>query len=648
MRRRSVVIFLVVLLLGIGFALWKMRRGEESDIREVTLDRIEQAAFLYFWENADPRTGLILDNQNNFLASDLSYSPSSVAAVGFGLSAIVVGVERGWVSRADAKDRVLTTLKTFRDKCENVHGFYYHFLDPKTAKRTWHSELSSVDSVLFLAGALTAGSYFGGEVESLAKELYERVEWPWMLNGGKTFAMGWKPEGGFLSTRWEHYDESSLLYILAIGSPTHPIPAESWKAVRREIGEYKGHVCLVSGPLFTHQYSHLWIDFRGITDGFADYWKSSIEATKANRQFCLDNASSYKTYAAGLWGLTACDAPSGYRAYGAPPGRAVHDGTVAPTGPIGSYQFTPDLSWEAIQAFLRVDGLWGRYGFADAVNLDVVNVQGKPWISTNAIGIDKGAEILSIENGRTELIWKLFSSRAEVKRGLERAGFRQGTMAMKPTVSEAPTVFRTKADRPTTTIPRAEKSPSIDGNPADQAWAKVSPLFLDEVTRERGAVSGPKDLSSSFRFLWDEKALYVLAEITDNEIVTEHAGKDIYQDDLIEIYIDPQNNLLDWGNSRDFQIGFAPIGERGEAWAWFQNRSGREAEIEYVVLKKQGGYTVEAAIPWTFLETVPERGKRIGFSFAVHDKDTDETPDAKFNWFFLDPGIYLGIGLLGG
>lgn len=636
MKRALILLAVALALVAAGYF---GVRQYQSWQRERDLDLVQESCFRFFWENCHPKLGLVLDRQNNFLPSALTYSPSSVASVGFGLASLPVAVERGWVTRAAAEERALVTLKTMRDIVPHEHGFWYHFVDPLTGARSWNSELSSIDSVLFLAGALTAGSYFGGEVDRIATQLYDRVDWPWMLNGEKTFSMGWKPDKGFLPQRWERYDEASILYILAIGSRTHPVPVDCWKAVTREIGEYKGHVCLVSPPLFTHQFSHLFVDFRDKNDGFADYWKSSVEATLANRQFCIDESAKFRTYAPDLWGLTACDAPAGYKAYGAPPGKAIHDGTIAPTGALGCFQFTPTESYRVLRRLLSIDGLWGRYGFSDAVNLDQT-FRGRPWIATDAIGIDQGAILLSIENARSGRVWRLFSDRPEIQAALAKIGFKPGTIAMKPTVSQSPALSQRLATKPSVPIPFAAVPPFVDGQ-VDEPWLNSNAIRLDSATLESGESDNDSDISSNIHLLWDQHALYIFAEVADDEIVATRSGADIYTEDCIEIYIDPQNNLLEWGSPFDFQVGLAPT-DSGTVWAWFQKLDPRSEGVEVAHRKVPGGYLFEVAIPWAFLKVAPSPGMKFGFSVSLNDADKQGSRSAKHSWFFLDPGIHLG------
>lgn len=364
------------------------------------LDKLEYDSILYFANEANPKNGFVKD-------SSRPGAPCSVAAVGFGLVAICIGNSRGWIDRDKAYDRVVRTLRAFKDEVPNERGFFYHFLDMRTGSRTWNSELSSIDTALFLAGALFAGEYFKGtEVQMLANELYERVDWPWMMNGKSVMCMGWKPDSGFLWYYWDSYSEAMILYALAIGSPTHPISKDAWFAWNRHIDTYKDHevVYCPTGSLFTYQYSHAWIDFRNLYEGEINYFDNSIKATKANRQFCIDNAPKYKTYGENSWGLTACLGPDGYRGYGSKPGEGLNDGTIAPCGMAGSIVFDPQASLDGLKYLYNnhKNFLYGKYGFKDAFNID------KNWWAEEYLGIDVGITLLMIENYRSGLVWDTF------------------------------------------------------------------------------------------------------------------------------------------------------------------------------------------------------------------------------------------------
>jgi hypothetical protein len=388
------------------------------------LDEIQRRAVSYFWQEADPQTGLVKDRANNFWPD--TYRVSNIAATGFGLAALVIGAHHGWLSHVQAYQRIRTTLQFLRDGMAHRHGFYHHFVDWRSGRRVWRSEASSIDTAWLLAGVLLAGeSYPNSEVAQIADELYRRVDFSWMLNdGGRKpeellLNHGWTPEMGFLPYRWDSYNELMLLYLLAIGSPTHAIPVACWEAWARPQGSYAGHRTFAIEPLFAHQFSQAWIDFSSRRDRLGyDYFQSSIAATLANRQFCIDHCRQCRTYGNNVWGLTACDGPDGYRAYGAPPGVAVHDGTVAPAAAAGSIVFTPELSLAALQTMYTKygDRIWGRYGFSDAFNVE------RGWWGQDVIGIDLGITLLMIENYRSGLIWQRFEQNLSIRAALTAVG----------------------------------------------------------------------------------------------------------------------------------------------------------------------------------------------------------------------------------
>lgn len=401
-----------------------------STPEERFLDRLEYDSILYFAQEANPANGLIKD-------SSRPGAPCSVAAVGFGVVAMCIGESRGWIDRDKAYERVLRTLKFFRDGVPTEHGFYYHFLDMRTGSRAWNSEVSSIDTALFVAGALYAGEHFKGtEAQRIAREIYERVDWPWMLNGKKVLCMGWKPESGFLWYYWDSYSEAMILYALAIGSPTHPIPKDSWAAWTRPEDTYKDIkvIYCYTGSIFTYQYSHAWIDFRDLYDGGINYYANSVNATKANREFCVDNASQYKTYGEDTWGLTACLGPDGYKGYGAKPGAALNDGTISPSGMAGSIVFDWQASIRGLKYLYEKhkNFLYGKYGFKDAFNLD------RGWWAEEYLGIDVGITLLMIENYRTGLVWNKFMQTGAVKKWIELCLTVKKEAPVQATVAENP------------------------------------------------------------------------------------------------------------------------------------------------------------------------------------------------------------------
>ncbi|MDZ7267733.1 MAG: GDSL-type esterase/lipase family protein [candidate division KSB1 bacterium] len=396
------------------------------------LDLVQRACFDYFWQEANPSNGLIKDHS-------ATYAPCSIAAVGFGLTAITIAIDRGWISRTAGRDRVLTTLNTFWQKPQGreaqgrigYKGFFYHFLDMTTALRTWDSELSSIDTALLLAGILDMKQYFTGsdaaetQIRSLADSIYYRVDWNWMRNFQPNLTGGWSPERGFIGWWWSGYNEAMIMNLLGLGSPTHALPASIWKAWT---GGYRwqllyGYEFVSFPPLFGHQYSHCWIDFRGIQDEYmrargSDYFENSRRATLAQRAYCIANPGGWLGYGENVWGITACDGPNGYKARGAPPPEN-EDGTIAPTAAGSSMPFTPRESLAALRHFYDYYGpsLWTRYGFRDAFNLT------RNWWAPNIIGIDQGPMIVMIENYRSGRVWRRFMQNPDIQRGLQRAGF---------------------------------------------------------------------------------------------------------------------------------------------------------------------------------------------------------------------------------
>src|ERR1700687_5506739 len=295
------------------------------------LDSIQRSSFQFFWNEANPATGQVKDRA--FLNGNDTRTMSSIAATGFGLTALCIGDSRGYAATADITNRVRTTLQFLYQQMPNIHGFYYHFVDMNTGKRWAQCELSSIDTSILLCGVLTARQYFQDAIiQDLASKLYNRVAWSWMLNSANTFSMGWTPESGFLTARWDHYCELMMIYLLAIGSTPSPVPASTWNAWTRPTINYQG-LTYISGndPLFTHQYSHAWFDFRNKKDGYANYFDNSVTATKAHKLFCLSLTSQFSDYSDNLWGITASDYAKGYTAWGGPPAQGQIDGSIVPS-----------------------------------------------------------------------------------------------------------------------------------------------------------------------------------------------------------------------------------------------------------------------------------------------------------------------------
>jgi hypothetical protein len=418
---------------------------------------LQRDAFKYFLHQANPANGLVRDNAQ-------ADSPASIAAVGFALAAYAVGVGRGFITRAAAAERTLTTLRFFstspqgpQPDATGYKGFYYHFLDMETGRRVWKCELSTIDTTFLLAGALAAAAYFDADSEAerdirvLADALYRRADWWWAQNGGATVTHGWRPETGFLRYRWEGYDEALFLYALGLGSSTHPLPAESYAAwtATYEWKRCHGQEFLYGGPLFVHQFSHLWIDFRGIQDAFMrarglDYFENSRRATYVQRQYAIENPLGFEGYGAVCWGLTASDGPGpmtrrikgverrfyDYLARGAPYGP--DDGTIAPWGVCASLPFAPEIVLPTLRHFRDAHPeVSGEYAVRCSFNPTFVDGSSGSagWHSPYFFGINLGPLVLMIENYRTGLLWRLMRRCPYLVTGLRRAGFTGGWLS---------------------------------------------------------------------------------------------------------------------------------------------------------------------------------------------------------------------------
>lgn len=429
------------------------------------LDTVQVRTFDFFWETT---------NAENGLAPDRWPDPpfSSVAAVGYALTAYPIGVERGYVTREDARRRTLKTLKFFWNAPQGRAssgmtgrwGFFYHFLDMDSGHRYQNTELSTIDTGLFLMGALTAQQYFDGEhedeqaIRAYADSLYRRVEWDRMQLPDGLVSMGWTPDEGRFDYGYEGYDEAMFLYVLALGSPTHPVDASAWEAFTSTYDwqSFYGYEHVNFAPLFGHQYSHVWIDFRDIQDAYMrekgiDYFENSRRATLAQREYAMDNPSNFAGYGENIWGLTASDGPGnttvqvggrertfrGYWARGAAKGDIRDDGTIAPTAVGGSVPFAPEPTIAALKTMWARFGnaLFGQYGFRDAFNLTYTLDEIPPgggrttpqgWFDHEHLGIDQGPILAMIENHRTGMIWSLMRENPYVVRGLCRAGFSGG------------------------------------------------------------------------------------------------------------------------------------------------------------------------------------------------------------------------------
>lgn len=436
------------------------------------LDTLQQRTFNFFWERANPANGLVPDRWP-------TPSFSSVAAVGFGLAAYPVGIERGWITRAQGAERTLITLRFLWNAPQGAQpsgvtghqGLFYHFLDMNTGHRFERVELSTIDTGLLMAGVLFSREYFDGsgareaEIRNLADSLYRRVNWQWMVNQPTRLSMGWHPESGYIKSDWHGYDESMILHVLALGSPTHPIDPLIWTTYTstNKWGTFYGQEHVGFAPLFGHQYSHIFIDFRGIQDPYIrargiDYFENSRRATLAQQRYAIDNPHQWAGYGADVFGLTAADGPVDaeleyrgerrrfwtYSARGASHTEVRDDGTLAPTAAGGSIPFAPEVTIRALRTMRERygAGLWGQYGFLDSFNpsftfTDVRLQHGRVipalgWFDGDYLGIDQGPIVLMIENYRSELIWKYLRRNPYIIQGLRRAGFAGGWLASAP------------------------------------------------------------------------------------------------------------------------------------------------------------------------------------------------------------------------
>jgi hypothetical protein len=452
-----------------GVVVERSRVFDPEKDGDPVINNLQRRTFRFFWDTSNKQTGM---------APDRFPSPSfaSTAAIGFALTAYVIGSERGFVSRSQARLRTLRTLRFLESLPQGpdetgmggYQGFFYHFVHMHNGQRFGTSELSTVDTSLLLGGVLLAQSYFDRdssaeqEIRDIAERLYSRVDWKWAQNRPPVLSHGWRPESGFLRFDWRGYNEGMLMYILALGSPTHPIEPEAWtewmRTYKDSYGKFGGQQEFLSfGPHFGHQYSHVWIDFRGIHDAFNrekgfDYFENSRRASYAQREYARQNPMRWRGYDSEIWGLTACDGPAdtvqiynneerGFFTYAARSTASIHvldDGTISPTAAVASIAFAPEIVIPTIRAFRARFGenLYQKYGFLDAVNpsftfADVPLRHGRiveniGWVADDYLGIDQGPIVAMIENYRSGLIWSIMRSNPHIRRGLQRAGFTGG------------------------------------------------------------------------------------------------------------------------------------------------------------------------------------------------------------------------------
>lgn len=398
--------------------------GQISTLDDAFLEDLSRRAFLFFWEHSDPNTGLVLDRVRNdgTAIPGRNLEVASTALTGFALTAMCIAADRRWVDPNQVRERVRATLRYFVHNQEHVKGWYYHFVNRKNGERVWSSELSTIDTALFLAGAITAQQYYrdDNEISDLASTLYKRVDFAWLLNKETgRLRMGWDPESGLFRSEWAAFDEEAILYLLGIGSPSYPIPAKSWYSFERQMIDVCGYRYVGRGPLFTQQYSQAWLDLNGLRDGqpfVMDYFQNSVIATYAHRAFCLSLRSMFPHYSELLWGVSASDSEIGYISWGSPVLRNDMDGTVVPCAAGGSLMFAPEICLPALRYMKEQFGsyIYGRYGFVDAFN------PGTLWVNPDVVGIDVGITLLSAENLRSGRIWRWFGRSPDVRCAMEQ------------------------------------------------------------------------------------------------------------------------------------------------------------------------------------------------------------------------------------
>lgn len=377
---------------------------------------------MYFLEQADPDTGQVQDRAQAFGLNG-ALDPrrmASIAATGFGLTALCIAHRRHYADRSQIEQQVARTLEFHAHKLKHEHGFFCHFDDIHTGAPYPQVEYSSIDTSLLMCGVLTARAYFHANAGIVADAtlIYERVDWPWMLREHNLFSMGWKTGSGFLQALWNHYCELMMIPLLAMGSPTHPVDRAVWSAWSRPLMEYKGLTYIGAGdPLFVHQYSQAWFDFRGKRDAFANYFQNSVTATRAHWLFCLNLGAPYSPE---YWGISASDTQHGYRAWGGPPSFGGVDGSVVPCAAAGSLPFLPQECLQTLRALKASYGekAWGPYGFCDAFH------PAADWYDADVLGIDLGISVLMAENLRTGFVWETFAKNPEVGIAMGKAGFR--------------------------------------------------------------------------------------------------------------------------------------------------------------------------------------------------------------------------------
>lgn len=611
----------VVLGTCLVLGIWNVVLAPQASADEAQYDRLQRAAFRYFLEQRDSRAGLVYNTSE-------PSAPASPTACGAALAALPIGVERGWIGRQAAYDMARRILKGI-GKAEQERGFYYHFLTRRGGRRIWRSEVSCIDSAILFAGAMVIAQYFPRtEVERLANALIAKAEWPWFLNGEDRLYWSWKPESGFEGGPMD-FSESILAYLIAIGSPTHPIPAQTWHALRRPVAKASADgppiLYTPDGSLFAYLLPLVWFDLRDQHDAYADYWTNARHAILENRRFCELQAGAFRTYREGLWGLSAAIGPDAYVAYGGPPAAHFkHDGTISPSVVATAIGWLPELSLATLRRLQEVaPSSWTRYGWGDAVNLD------REFFCRETIALDQAMPLLAIENLRTGLIWRLFMSHPITQRAVRAAGFLPGRL-------EAPLPREQAPGNPgaSLTVPMVDHAVTVDGDLAE--WIRHEAIELIPRAHrnvESGYFRDAKDGSLLAYLAWDQEAFYLAGVVLDDELVAGQHGPDIYKDDCLEVFFDLDGDGFRFdGNPADFQFGLAPAAPPGapQHWAWGPLQRNPQEVGAAMRVTPGGWYTFEMRIPLALLPGLAP-GKPVRFSLAFHDRDADGK-DGKLHW----------------
>ncbi len=577
------------------------------------LDELARRSCDYFLEKAHPVSGLVPDRGR--AEGSTTVRAASLAATGFGLAALCVADHRGWLPPGEAQARVERTLAFVRDHVPHQQGYLYRYVDIEDGRRIWDCDVSSIDTALFMAGALLCREYFvSPRVHGPADGLYQRVNWPWMLDGGKTLAIGWSPEEGFFQDRWSVYSEHMLLYLLGLGSPTHPLPAESWSAWRRvPVVTYGGRTFLQCPPLFTHQYSHAWIDFQGRHDAYADYGLNTRLATLAQQEFCADQADRFPAWSAQVWGLSAADGPRGYTIWGGPPPTQDYrlDGTVVPCAVAGSLPFAPEACLPALRHMRKTygDRIWSKYGFVDSFNPQT------GWSATDIIGIDLGITLVMLENYRDQFVWRHLMRNDVVVRALDKAGFRDGPVSPDPSCSLASAPCRSELRHPAPPLYPAVRFAGWDG----LVWQSLDRCQAE--LEDEGAEAA--EAAAQFGFAWDETNLYFAIQVEDRSPHRSRPPERMFEEDGVELFVDPQGDDLRWNAPEDRQFSFSP---RGVWKEWFAGST----QVTMQARDTASGYRIEAVLPWPQLSFAPAAGAELRASPAVINRFS-ETGVLKLN-----------------